>query len=216
MVSASFRTRQKPSGRCLVLLVSLGEQSAWRSSVFLTSEIARCPTAGRPVPQGSRTGPPTLRSHRWPGTATPPAALSPLANTNRRPPGSSAGAHRASAQMSRRYECILAKLLRDEQIGRFIVPMVLDEAQTFGIEAHFVVRNLLPHRAPRPSGARTLPRPVARWLPRALVVLGTDCFGRSESRQTLRSPVRGECRNNGLCDAARRGPAELGRRVGCW
>ena len=41
---------------------------------------------------------------------------------------------------------ILTKLLRDERIGRFIVPMVPDEARTFGMEALFRQCGIYAHR----------------------------------------------------------------------
>src|SRR3712207_7167546 len=46
---------------------------------------------------------------------------------------------------------MLSKLLRDEEIGRYVVPIVPDEARTFGMEALFRQVGIYAHSGDRKS-----------------------------------------------------------------
>src|SRR5690606_40875205 len=58
---------------------------------------------------------------------------------------SSAGSGDRPASTTMPYMRMLGRLLRDKQIGRYIVPIVPDEARTFGMEALFRTYGIYAH-----------------------------------------------------------------------
>ena len=59
---------------------------------------------------------------------------------------------------------------------------------------------------------KVLPDSIDRWLPKPLQALGTDGFGRSDSRAALRNFFEVDARFIVLADALRADAGEAGRR----